>query len=62
MSHPKHSRHDRHDRPVARETRETVEITHCTGSSLTGAGHGQPQREFDYDYLAYYVRRFLPNG
>lgn len=39
------------------------EIDHCTGSSLTGAGHGQPRvLELVHDYMAWFRQHFLPNG
>lgn len=43
---------------------ERVEIDQCTGSSLTGAGHGQrgPVTEFFHDYMAWFRQRFTPNG
>lgn len=39
------------------------EIEHCTGSSLTGAGHGHPHSEphMFHDYMAWYRSKFLSN-
>lgn len=43
---------------------ERVEIDQCTGSSLTGAGHGHrgPVVEFFHDYMAWFRQQFTPNG